>query len=532
MQYAGIQHLTHVYSTMSEPLKNHRVLALLTISLFLFATSSCNSDQSSPWDDPLGSYVDYINKYHESSIGSMSSTKSGNQSVYIDFSDGLVQAYKKETNNRVIDYLTQKLVGSSVDWYGLGKNHNGIGRLNFENDRDIYNKVISQTSYNDIMSPIEEALKKITSESNDAIIITDFEEYTPDGKEQKFNYAKQYFTSWIQKGNSITLYYSSYTETNSKSNLTGQKNLYFAIFNYGAVDENSLLTKFDLAIADQTLPELKRFDINASPFRISNNYKGKNYSGLTPDDASVKDLELGNAAEVILHYMNGFYESGSPYEVIEVTLNPSDFYKAYFSEKKRFARNLFLDASQSITYQIKMIKTELVDVTEDFKFFVRSEVARDNKPNLIKDEGNNRVWDEGSTSNIVITTCYDENTENLKPDCSYTYSNPTSIQEIFDIEKDIFQDHLKNTPEAVELITVFHNNYDPDNADLIPGRLYRLDLRIESTEAIYSEQLDDFKWNSIINRANGVNESLYQSIRNTIQDVTPKGRIYSYYIKF
>jgi hypothetical protein len=382
------------------------------------------------------------------------------------------------------------------------------------------------------MSPLEDALKKITEGNSDAILITDFEEYTPDGKEQKFNYAKQYFTSWIQGGNSITLFYSPYTETNSKSKLTGQKSLYFAIFSYGEVDENSLLTKFELAISNQNLSDLKRFEINANPFKVSNDYGGKSRTGLTPDDPSLKDLELGNEAEVLWSYHNGLYESGSFYEVMEFTLNPGDLYKGYFSEKKRFARNLFIDASKMDSYQLKMIKAEFTDVTDDFERYVRSEVAKDNKPTLTKDEGNNVVWDDASASNEVTATCYVENTEELKPECSYAYSNPSAIDEIFDIDRELFSDHLKNSPETVELITVFHNNYNPENNDLIVGRVYRLDLTIESAEAVESEQLEDFRWNSIINRANGTNESLYQSIRNTLQDVRPKGRVYSYYIKF
>jgi hypothetical protein len=134
----------------------------------------------------------------------------------------------------VVDYISQKMVGSSIDWYGLGKNHNGVGKLEYANDRDIYNKVISPTSYSDIMAPIEEALKKISVSSNDAMLITDFEEYTPDGREQQLCLCKRLLHK-MDRGRKLhyLVLLSPYTENNGKSKLSGQKNLYFVIFNYG-----------------------------------------------------------------------------------------------------------------------------------------------------------------------------------------------------------------------------------------------------------------------------------------------------------
>jgi cation transport regulator ChaC len=58
-----------------------------------------------------------------------------------------------------------------------------------------------------------------------------------------------------------------------------------------------------------------------------------------------------------------------------------------------------------------------------------------------------------------------------------------------------------------------------------------VDYVIETTEENYTAQLEAFKWNSVINAANGVNSSLYESIRNTLQEVKPTGILYSYYLK-
>ena len=80
------------------------------------------------------------------------------------------------------------------------------------------------------------------------------------------------------------------------------------------------------------------------------------------------------------------------------------------------------------------------------------------------------------------------------------------------------------------MITTFHKNFTGkfSNNDLI---ILRIDYVIETTQENYSAQIDAFKWNSIINAANGVNESLSESIRNTLQAVKPQGILYSYYLK-
>jgi hypothetical protein len=58
----------------------------------------------------------------------------------------------------------------------------------------------------------------------------------------------------------------------------------------------------------------------------------------------------------------------------------------------------------------------------------------------------------------------------------------------------------------------------------------RLDYIVETTEENYSSQLDAFKWKSVIT-SGFENNSLYESIRNTLQAVKPKGILYSFFLK-
>jgi hypothetical protein len=510
---------------------NKKLLLAKTVIL-IAALTGCGKKEETPFDNPLSVYQEEISNYFDVSIGKRSKVPSGNQDVYVDFSDGLVQAYNSETNKKVVDYISQKMVGSSIEWYGLGKNHNGVGKLKYANDRDIYNKVISPNSYSDIMAPIEDALKKISVSSNDAMLITDFEEYTSDGREQNYAYAKEYFIKWIEAGNSITLYYSPYTETNSKSKLSGQKNLYFVIFNYGEVNENSLLTKFEKAIEGRGLTSLNKFDINPNPYIIFNDYGGKDKTGLTldPDVENKSALEIGDKEGALESYQNGFLTNSRPFEAFGFGQSLNDLYEFYFKEKRRFSKKLFLDATNNASYILKNVKVQVSDVTGDYEKYIKCKEAKKIAPKLENDEGNNRVWTKADAENPIIAECYEKNTAKLKKEYIYKYTPGEMKTEVFDFDATIFADRLKNSPKQVELITTFHKNFT-GNLDNVSPVILRIDYVVEATEENYNNQLNNFKWKSIINAANGVNESLYESVRNTLQAVKQKGILYSFYLK-
>ncbi len=508
--------------------KKYFAKVVATISFIITISFSCRSPKLTELDQ----FQEFIIPYHEATLSENTNAKTGNQTVYVDFSDGMVQAYSSETNKKLIDYFCQKMVGNSIDWFGLGKNHNGIGKISFTDDRDIYNKVISEGSYVDIMAPIEEALKKITTSNNDAILITDFEEYTPDGKEQKYAYAKDYFTKWVQAGNSITLYYTKYTEKNRKSNLVGDKNLYFVIFNYGKIDENSLLTKFNKSIEgrESELLGLKHFEISTKPYKISNNYGGTEKNGLTPDDASSTELSLGDKSEVLTYYYNAMLDKQKQFEVFEFGLSLNDLHEYYFKEKKRFLQKLNLDVSNDKSYILNEVEVRVSDITSDYIHFVKCERAKNMKPELDKDEGGNTIWSKKDEENPEIVEYFEKNSSKLKKEYVYKKKSGEVIPEIFDYESNIFKDRLKNSPKEVELITIFHKNYN-GKFEANDQKLLRVDYVVKNTSENYSNQLEDFKWNSIINSSNGVNSSLFESIRNTLQEVRPSGILYSYYLK-
>jgi hypothetical protein len=504
-------------------------ISTAAIAIAVLTSSCCNKNEETPFDDPLSVYHEEISNYFDASLGREPKVPTGNQSVYVDFSDGIKQAVSNQTIKDVVSYISGKIKDDQVDWFGLGKKYNGVGPIAFDKNRDFYNLVTNPSNYDDTYAPIEEALKEITNKSNDALLITDFEEYSPDKTEQLSPYAQEHFINWIEAGNSITFYYSEYTETNSKKK-SEEKNLYFVIFNYGQVNENSLLTKFEKAIKGRSLSGLKKFEINPNPYSVYNDYGGKEKTGLTldPDVENKSALEIGDKEGAVLFYQNGFLNNSRPFEAFEFGQSLNDLYDFYFKEKRRFSKKLYLDATNNASYILKNVKVQVTDVTSDYERFVKSNEAKKNVPILENDEGNNKVWTKADADNPIILECYEKNTTKLKNEYIYKHTPGELLTEIFDFDASIFADRLKNSPKEVELITTFHKNFAGkfSNKDQV---ILRIDYVVDATEENY--QLNDFKWNSIINAVNGENESLYQSIRNTLQAVKPKGILYSFYLK-
>ena len=196
-----------------QSLSSRLYTVFLLISSF-YTLSACSDDKpSGPWASfkPLNEIDKNIEGYYQASLGEAANSKSGNPAVYVDFSDGLIQAYTVNQNVQIVQTICNKLLDPNIEWYSLGTST--IKKLEY-NSNELFNKVSDPSQYKDIMAPIQDALKKITASSNDALLITDFEEYTADGKEQFENYPKTYFsrssfhgllTPITSKGNLLSL---------------------------------------------------------------------------------------------------------------------------------------------------------------------------------------------------------------------------------------------------------------------------------------------------------------------------------------
>jgi hypothetical protein len=469
----------------------------------------------------------YIGGYYNSSLGESANPTSGKSSVYIDFSNGLVQAYTKNPQNvQIIQAITNKLVSPDIEWFALGGGK--INPLEY-NSNELFNKVSDPKQYKDIMAPIQESLKKITESNNDALLVTDFEEYTTDGKEQFENYPKQYFINWLNKGNSITFFYTDYEEVNAKSKIKSAKHLYFTVFTKGRPDENCMISMIRDALTGRFT--IKEFTLNNNPYSVTNEYGGKDFTGLQNKQFN-QWTNLNNNASI---------DKKLPYEVIginKVWNEDVDKYVKNIIDKESgvFLGKLFLNASDQSSYKLNKVGVKVYDVTADYIYFAQCEEAKNHQPKLTKNDKKDDVWDGDSNKDPIIVECYEKDKTDLKNSyvyCKETAKNIEPWLEVFTHDESMFNGHIRNSPEKVEVITVFDKNYKLKNIKN-SSALLRVDLVIdEATFNNENVQLGDFQWTSTTQK-DRTNNSLAEAIRNTLQEptVSPKGKIlYSYYIK-
>jgi len=511
-------------------------IVLLLSSLYLLI--GCGGDKSSnSWANfkPLNEIDKHIQGYYDASLGEAANPKSGNPAVYVDFSDGLIQAFTSSNINKTLIRNVAEQFGNSPknEWWGLGKKaYSGVGKLEFGNNSNLLKaKIDDPNSYKDIYAPIEESLKKITASSNDALLITDFEEYRMDNSEEVLDFASKYFIDWIKKGNSITFKYSTYHEVNKLSKLPSDKNLYFIFFTYGKQNDESLISQFTKSLLNTgVIP--KTFELNNNPYTISNDYGGKDNTGIANH----------TFAKWVNFNFNAVIDKKLPYEVIGINKPWSEDLEKYvknISEKEKglFLSKLTLNAYDQSCFKLNKVALKVYDVSDDYEKFARSNEAKNHIPVLTKNDKKDNVWDEKSKKDAIIKECYSSNSLELKPEWVYKPADLSSNEwpEIFDFDKEIFAGHLKNDPAKISLNTVFHSNYKIKGIKK-SNALIRIDYIIEDASPnIENPLLNDFSWSSVIKKENGVNQSLYSAVKRTLQESTinPKGKIiYSYYIKF
>jgi hypothetical protein len=475
------------------------------------------------WDSNLNKRVESYFDAHQPQAGNK---PAGGSKVYIDFSNGLIQAYKGDNDNaEMLEKITQKLTGSDIIWKGLGKGT--IYDLNLP-PKDVYNMVTDPRSYEtQMMAPIQAAVKEITSFNGDALLVTDFEEYTTDGKEQFENFAKVYFIDWLSKGNSIDFLVTNYQEKTQKLGAV-DKHLYFIVFNYGT--EKKLLSDINYALKDRGF-RYESFSLSTDFYTINNEYGsekrgGNYYDGQGEDILCVLDVN---------QYTNGlkkgnkafeFYAFQQPWESIfkdaKSLMEPG--VPSPFTD---FFRKLYIDASKEDVFQLKGLEVKVTDVTDDFLFFTKTQEAKNHKPTLAKDPNGNSIFAKTEVNPIALA-CYDTN-GNLLNDWVYKPIPGTPINEMFELNSELYNNGFKANKDKIEIGTKFHPNFDGSQI-INPGGLLRVDVVIADCNPNF-DRLGIFKWKSTTEK-DKMNESLSEAIRNTLDGVNPKGKIiYSYFIK-
>ena len=97
----------------------------------------------------------------------------------------------------------------------------------------IFERLHDPAAQGQLYAPIEQALHKIVADDRSALLVTDYEEYTPGHKIYQQAYATPYFEEWLKRGKEITFFVTDYMEGSLP------KHLYYTVFD----DESHRLLK-------------------------------------------------------------------------------------------------------------------------------------------------------------------------------------------------------------------------------------------------------------------------------------------------
>lgn len=511
-----------------------RIVFCMLLSCAL--VSGCKQTDDDPFAaegfDAFGDSLGQLVEAYHYTVFEESAIKMGNPSLYIDFSSGIYQALSQPANKKFMDEVYGNVYSTgALDVYKLsrdsiiavtGKDPTLVGKL-----------VMDRNNYKDIYAPITKAVNEIVSKPNDAVLVTDFEEYYPPGGARTeiltVPYLKEPFIDWLSKGNTIHFFVSDYEEN------TVIKHLYFTIFSYGRVSSESLISRIEKLGAASALT---RFDLSNKPFSILQGYDKQKTGGIFYDSAGKAEKEINVLDMQRDKYINGVTRSKTYFEFYPFGLDWQTIgqLKDEYNKQNRFKeffRNIFIDISNKDSYQVDALSIKVSDVSKDFEQFAKCRVAAKHRPRIATGSNGEDKFDDAETDRIALT-CYNPDGK-IKDQWIYHAGPADGIPEVFTFNKTLFDNTAQSSGlKKAELAVSFDRNFSPKN---IPSgaRLLRVDIIVDKTTMPLANVGIDklFTWTSAINKKTP-NTALSASITNTLAEprVKPDQKvIYSYYIK-
>ncbi|WGQ11301.1 hypothetical protein QG516_06485 [Pedobacter gandavensis] len=501
---------------VSGLIRNAGIFGLL---LFVLADSSCKQSTDpfanfNVYDEGLGKRIE---TYHHTISSNTNALKTGNPAIYIDFSSGINKAFADPVIKGMMTDCFNTVLADKFDVYklGLGK----ITALNVANTTELGQQVSDATQYSDIYAPIQSAVEKIVEGNHDALLITDFEEWQKNSEVTNTAFLKIPFSKWLGKGNSIHFFIVDYKEGKV------DKHLYFTVFNSGRPTPSSMISKLESKLA----PLSTRFDLSNVAYQLQTKYSGAQSGGIFYDEQGKSDQK--NVLDLKAHYINGL-KKGDSFEFYPLGLdwkNIDKLHTAYTAQGQfnDFFRKLFIDLSNNDSYTFGEFDVRVLDVTSDFESFSKSEEAVKHKPKLVTgSNGETKVDDH--QNDVIASGCY-TNDGKLKEEWLYKSSAGSLLNDIFILNKALFTNTKNSDQKNTEIAVSFDPKFNLKNIQN-PDALIKVDiLLVDAKPNLQNSKLSKFQW---MNANQVPNVALYESIRNTLEEVKPVNKnIYSYYIK-
>lgn len=498
------------------------------VSVFIVTTSmlSCLSGCKSNKVD-MGPTPNNILAYYEKDAQHMEN--GGKWAAYFDFS-GVYIAYNDPQTAQTFTGITQKVTGSleHYDLYSLANDKiKKLKDADLHSAANIFAQLHNPAAQGQLYAPIEKTLKKIVDENRSALLVTDYEEYTPGHQIYQQAYATPYFEEWLKRGKDITFFVTNYNEG------TLSKHLYYTVFDD---ERHSLLNEIEDGLQGKPVNyhkfTLSMHNYSVSPVSggTSGAYAGPCIGGTYHDQngedvvtASVED-GTDEGFNPLVGVRAELYTFEENWEAI--VQNARDMQDSEIPVQYRFRhlfQNLYADFSNVDSYKIKSLAVRLTDIGEDFELYQKWLTAMRYKPQVKIVEGEKQVDVPNESSDF-----YDEQGR-LKSEYDYQVKG-RNIPDVLGVvffdqnlyNKTFVASHGKNTELAVNLNPHFNGTIGGNEE---PSGLYRIDIVVTDAEPNLGGQIDElFSWTG--------NTSLSSAIRNVLQHCNPKGSsVYSYFIR-
>ena len=493
----------------------------------LIIAASCGGSKSTAQGDPfaVGKFDPYdqelgkrIQAYNNIIAPNSADSKTGNPALYIDFSSGINKAFADPAIKGLMTNCFNTVLAQKFDVYKLGSNT--ITPLNVTNTTELGQKVSDPTQYADIWAPIQSAVEKIVEGNNDALLITDFEEWQKNSEITNTAFLKIPFSKWLEKGNTIHFFIADYKEG------TVDKHLYFTVFNCGNPNESSMISKLESKLA----PLTTRFDLSTKSYKLRTAYAGEKTGGVFYDPSGKTDKNK-NVLDLKDTYINGL-KNGNPFEFYPLGVDWKTIDQLHTTYKAQnqfndFFRKLFIDLSNDDSYAFGDFNVKVSDVTADFENFSKSDEVKKHKPKLAKGSNGEAKFADDEKDDIALA-CYDTDGK-LKEQWLYKPTAATPLNEVFTLNKSLFTNTKNSDNKNAEFGVSFDPQYNLKNIQN-PKGLIKVDIVLNSaTPNLANTKLSKFQWNNVKHIPN---IALYESIKNTLQELKPANKvIYSYYIK-
>ena len=491
----------------------------------------------------------YNAKYNSASKTSNNQIKTN---VFVDLSDGITKFALADQNNK--NLLEQ--------FFFAVQNEDNLAYYELSDDSVIkYNDTQAlsyfiNTGHKDANgnlkqgAPLDKAFNIIAEDDDLGIVITDGELYDSQAKQVSMNpWASDALKQWFGKNGSLEIIYTDFSESNSGKNFN--KHMYLMVFipnNYSG----NLITS------------LKQ-DLTSGGIQYKSDTYSTNVSGLYDRD-SYPDKQTPGTLKVNDEFAKpNAYFSDNNFEYINIKsvadFNTSDEGIVYYlrdvgdDEGKPFnfpiVEKLFIDLEAITNFDVGEVKINVSNVTEDLNRYKRNYYALKNKPRISKDEtgkdsltdNNHLIFDDCSlvdidgenpydTNEKVLEDTKDDYSEMLNPD--YAFTSPkvdNKLNDFIFIDNEAGMNNQANN-QKFETVLKFDEKFDADTKGFYSDKnnIIKIDVIVEQEDfKLKTINRQSLTWDKI--DRSGVDQTLFISLRNVLNNNKPNSILYTYYIE-